>query len=249
MPDHTPARLLETQLDQATGSVLLRFSQPVTVTDPEAFTYRYDSLSYSDGGTVLHLGLSRRPVVATYDFRLASRFILNGKGNPLDGDADGVPGGDYQTTLEIRQIAGEGFDLPQELQPGSPSCVTLADISGDGHNDILMLSGLKVVYLTNQGTGRFLLRRKYPWRQGGILRYSLADLDGDGDLDLLPNGTSPAGVLWYENSAGGESWIERYIPNSHGFYSYAADLTATETRTFSTVHSGTTTWAATVGAR
>jgi hypothetical protein len=109
------------------------------------------------------------------------------------------------------------------------SGIDLADLDGDGDLDILhangdtMDSGLArpthgIRALVNDGTARFDVREIA--LMPGVSQVRAADLDGDGDLDVVatalhpgaaadPTGTFDA-VLWVEQGDGGR-WIPRSI--------------------------------------
>lgn len=80
--------------------------------------------------------------------------------------------------------AAAGLDLDGRAIYGA----TFADLNGDGHLDLLALSLTETnsLYL-GDGHGRFTEDRQFPWRHtivGGDITATLADIDGDGDLDL-----------------------------------------------------------------
>jgi gliding motility-associated-like protein len=88
----------------------------------------------------------------------------------------------------------------------------LADINTDGAMDILAYrdNTNSIILLENNGSEVFTERTitTNPDNQ----RLSTADLDGDGDLDILSTGTSSVVALsWYEND-GSENFILRSVP-------------------------------------
>ncbi len=91
-----------------------------------------------------------------------------------------------------------------------------ADIDGDGDLDVVTGSPAtdEICWLENlDGSGTGWERHAVgPIDQGGV-SFSCADIDADGDLDIL--GSGYYSVYWWENNGGGTSWIERYI----GYYS------------------------------
>ncbi|MDP7035207.1 MAG: FG-GAP-like repeat-containing protein [Planctomycetota bacterium] len=103
--------------------------------------------------------------------------------------------------------------------------VPIADLDGDGRLDIvaqLSQEHEEVVWFRNRGKGdfepRILDRATHPaWGSNGLV---VADLDGDGDQDLvLSNGDSLDdmifktyhGLRWLENRGPGKSWKSREI--------------------------------------
>ncbi|MFO0895602.1 MAG: FG-GAP-like repeat-containing protein [Phycisphaerales bacterium] len=85
------------------------------------------------------------------------------------------------------------FDPPQYLQAaGAAGYATAADLNGDGHQDLVIVSGVggTVTVMLGDGTGGFISSINYPAPVdvSGIYnnnaQASAADFDGDGDLDL-----------------------------------------------------------------
>lgn len=161
----------------------------------------------------------------------------------LDGDQDLVvaafgayrAGGAYW--LEQR---GDGSWRPHGIvQRNGLSHVPVADLDLDGRPDVLALVSQEheeLVLYRNLGGGRFgpHLLFKAPQPMFGLSGVDLADLDGDGDLDVaLANGDALDydvfvkpwhGVHWLEN-LGGLRFRERQIVAFPGAYSVrAADL-------------------------
>lgn len=85
------------------------------------------------------------------------------------------------------------FDPPQYLQAaGAAGYATAADLNGDGHQDLVIVSGVggTVTVMLGDGAGGFFSSINYPAPVdvSGIFNHnaqaSAADFDGDGDLDL-----------------------------------------------------------------
>ncbi len=102
--------------------------------------------------------------------------------------------------------AGTTFAAEEVLFVNNPPLsVHPADLNGDGHSDLLLggEAGLTAV-LNQQGSGTFGPRLGIGGERTDTLQ--VADLDGDGDLDVLsveiPGGT-PRPVVWHRNGGGG----------------------------------------------
>ncbi len=153
-----------------------------------------------------------------------------------DGDMDIVTNANlenqYIRILWMKNLNGLGtFGAPQiiytftpEMNYSAVSHVAIADMDGDGDNDILFTANNQSGWIKNtDGAGTFNgatptivyendLRRRF----SGILS---VDMDGDGDLDIITYGTeddAPGRVTWFENTNGegvfssGNIMISRY---------------------------------------
>ena len=94
-----------------------------------------------------------------------------------------------------------------------------ADVDGDGDPDFLGEVGSTLVWLENGAA----------WSSHAIGAVDTAgsvqaaDMDGDGDLDVLVASTAPAEIAWWENAAGdGTSWAKQVVGS--GSRGVAADL-------------------------
>ena len=84
------------------------------------------------------------------------------------------------------------------INPGFSDDVLSSDIDNDGDQDIISLTETHIRWQENFGLGRFSNAREiFSWpltgNSGGI--FKLADLDGDGDQDIILGGASFRGVL------------------------------------------------------
>lgn len=129
-----------------------------------------------------------------------------------DGDVDAIFGVSFELSVWLNDGTGalaRSLVLPAGL---TLSGAALADVDGDGDLDLATAEGINVSgfqlqsrLLLNDGTGNFTdaTATHLPSRLGGERRVLLADVDADGDLDLLyvPYlGTLPR---YLENQGGG----------------------------------------------
>ena len=93
----------------------------------------------------------------------------------------------------------------------------VADLDQDGRPDVLTASQIdnKVSWFRNRdGLGNFDRPRQILSDAGGAASTGLADLDGDGDLDVLSASYWDNKVAWYENlDAEGHFSTQRVITN------------------------------------
>ena len=133
----------------------------------------------------------------TQDQMIRNRHLVHGSGVALgDVDGDGLvdvflgrldgPNALYRNLGDWRfaDIADQaGVSVPDRFTTGA----VFADVDGDGDLDLLLtaLGGPNALFV-NDGTGRFAERREEAGlaSQRGSTTLTLADVDGDGDLDL-----------------------------------------------------------------
>jgi hypothetical protein len=114
----------------------------------------------------------------------------------------------------------------------SPTSVFLSDIDGDGDMDVLStsFSDLVVWYENLDGLGNFGLSQtivQYPSNIHNPQIVFSADLDGDGDMDVLTASYNDDKIAWYENTDGAGSFGSQEILSSNADWAtdvYAIDL-------------------------
>ncbi|MEO1086965.1 MAG: VCBS repeat-containing protein [Acidobacteriota bacterium] len=145
--------------------------------------------------------------------------IAAGPLDPVDG-ADVFTGvGSSQTLSVALQDAGGTWTL-QNLTPGSPMrSVEIGDLDGDGDNDLVYgdFNGDAVYWRENDldTTGAFLPRATVASSIGRVQGLDIADIDGDGALDVVVAGRNADGYFWIENVNGDAgTWTRRTIATS-----------------------------------
>ena len=146
----------------------------------------------------------RRPVVAESDVRFPS--AIHASDIDRDGDVDVlVPrfGG-----VSLFRNEGQGKFGPQELVVDAvenPTEILTADLDSDGDQDILAIDGyfgtMRLAWYENtDGQGAFGSSPVILQEQDVVRAIAIADLDGDGDSDVLASMNQE--VAWYENMDG-----------------------------------------------
>ncbi|MAD33225.1 MAG: hypothetical protein CMJ88_05655, partial [Planctomycetes bacterium] len=108
--------------------------------------------------------------------------------------------------------------------------VYAADVDGDGDFDVLSASrndGKIAWYENTDGQGTFGAQQVINTNANGARSVHAADIDGDGDIDVLSASFSDDKIGWYENTDGlGTFGAQQIIStNADGAYSvYAADV-------------------------
>ncbi len=154
----------------------------------------------------------------------------------LDGDGDkdvlSASAGDNKIAW-YKNTDGLGAFGPQQVITTATSgarSVYAADLDGDGDMDVLSASfgDNKVAWYENtDGQGNFGAQQVITTAADGAWSVYAADLDGDGDLDVLSASKDDNKIAWYENTDGlGNFGAQQVITTAlDGAISvYAADL-------------------------
>ena len=105
-----------------------------------------------------------------------------------------------------------------------------ADLDGDGDLDVVTASpgDDKIAWFENtDGAGTFRARQVITTSADGALSVHAADLDGDGDADVLSASAEDDTVAWYENMDGAGSFGVRQVISNTAHWAtsvYVADL-------------------------
>ena len=138
-------------------------------------------------------------------------------------------------TLSIEFVADDGgvtfaAERAVATDVDGASSVHAADLDGDGDPDVLFASQEdgEIAWQENLGGGSFSAPRDIATTgsaAGEATSVHAADLDGDGDADVLSTSRYGENVAWYENLGGGEFSAQRDIDSSPYMNSvHAADL-------------------------
>jgi hypothetical protein len=167
------------------------------------------------------------------DDSFGGAYFVHAEDVDADGDMD-VLGAAY-TDDEItwwENTNGTGTAWTEHVIDGSvdaPTGVFTADINGDGHVDVLgsVEYANDILWWENtDGSGTNWIEHIVDGDYASAYSVYSADVDGDGDFDVL--GASPAGyITWWANADGlGTTWVEHTIKSGfqQAYGIHAADL-------------------------
>lgn len=215
----------------ATGASVTSIPAPSRVVGPALPGIPLDSLELTPGGDTRSHADAHVRWRSTPNSSPDSPF-LTPTGVPLPGDPEGfvvaeVSGDGYPDVVlafpdgslqRATGSPGEGLASPVVLATGLPLLpgyrtdyarllpMVCVDLDGDGRRDLALLGGSAsapgLLLLRNLGAGGFSTLASLPLPGLGHL-LAAADLDRDGDADLLTERPGGGGLLMFRNSGGG----------------------------------------------
>jgi len=129
---------------------------------------------------------------------------------------------DGSGTKWIEHVIADDFDFAR--------CVHSADIDGDGDLDVLAAAfyGDDITWWSNEGgLGTVWKKHMIDGDFNGAISVHSADIDGDGDMDVLGAAGFDDDITWWENTNGsGTSWSHHTICDDFNYPRcvYSADL-------------------------
>ena len=149
-----------------------------------------------------------------------------------DGDADVLSASQDNDMIAWYENLGAGLFGQQQvisLQAGSATSVSAADLDGDGDADILSASwqnGDKVAWYRNNGNGTFGGEQLISTSVQRVEALHTADVDSDGDIDVLAASYWDGKITWFENDGSGGFVSDHTITSSApgALAVHAADL-------------------------
>lgn len=123
-----------------------------------------------------------------------------------DGDLDLVTASRDDDKFAWYKNLGGGNFGPQQILTillDQPFDVGTGDLDGDGDEDIIGITlegGDRLIWFENQGGGLFSSYQIIEGLGGNPFKLHVADLDGDGDLDLLSANEQIDEVVWHKNN-------------------------------------------------
>jgi hypothetical protein len=148
-------------------------------------------------------------VISDAAVQVASVFVADLDG---DGDNDVISGGAgvYDSDVSWYENDGQGNFSEQQVISADvqgTGSVFAADLDGDGDMDVLSASrndGKVAWYENLDGEGSFGSQELLSADAAGAITVVAADLDGDGDLDVVAGSDSDDSIRWFENGGSGD---------------------------------------------
>lgn len=172
-----------------------------------------------------------RRVISTDAFVALSVYAADLDG---DGDLDVLSASrDDDKIAWYENLDGVGTYGPQQIISTTASrayAVYAADLDGDGDADVLSASDLddKIAWYENtNGAGDFSSERIIATSVDAARDVVSADLDGDGDQDVIAASAGDNKVVWFENTDGGGTFGDEQVITNVAFFAQAvraADL-------------------------
>ncbi len=141
-----------------------------------------------------------------------------------DGDMDAAAAGwSYGEIVWYENMNGLGTSWTKKTIDQASGQITnismaIADFDGDGSFDVVASSDWTdqvYVWLNTGGLGETWEEHLVEDELLGVSSVSVADIDGDGSIDVQAGGANPGRVCWYENQGGsGAVWVEHQIDNN-----------------------------------
>lgn len=168
---------------------------------------------YANDGLV---GFGTQRIIATQAAN--GGFSLDIDAVDMDGDSDMDVLAALSTNgkLVLYRNDGAGNFGPEEIirtGPYTSGSLHTADLDGDGDQDVVYGSSQfddRVAWFANDGSGGFSPEHLISTQVSSINDVYAADLDGDGDQDVLA--ASGNGVIWYANDGSGGFGTEQALP-------------------------------------
>ena len=140
-----------------------------------------------------------------------------------DGDMDLLASGyddDVVRWFESMDYGSSGYTIHMLTSTiEQPTCVQAGDINGDGLPDAVIASDQPgedtLTWWENKSGGEFTDSPGVIAHDFRVDHFRLADLDRDGDLDILGSSYDHNAAYWWKNASGdGSAWVRYRLPGS-----------------------------------
>jgi len=176
---------------------------PVTERDEGTITWFENSLNENSGRSFIGRTIANR---LTDDYRSVHAADLD-----KDADMDIIVSYYYQGKIIWYENDGNGVFGEEKVistMAEKVRSVHTIDSDGDGDIDIFYVSDQytgddNIIWHENDGTGTFSEGKMIAVIKGGYGSFSVSDMDGDEDVDLLSTSKFDSTLVWYENDGSG----------------------------------------------
>ena len=108
-------------------------------------------------------------------------------------------------------LSALGFDTHVLTRTSTSSQLHAADISGDGHSDLVLFSHAGIEWFENVSAGKVWKARTVTHDFIDPDTFVIADIDGDDDFDIVATSGQADKLAWYENTDGAGEFAGRRL--------------------------------------
>ncbi len=121
----------------------------------------------------------------------------------------------FDLIVGFKNVPGQGFIEGEKINPigrTSMSYIQEEDVNMDGRMDLLYSNSTGVYLQLNNGTNNFTIPKSIiPCINNAQVSFTISDMDGDGDPDVLASDITMDVLSWYENDGAGSFGNEHII--------------------------------------
>lgn len=159
----------------------------------------------------------------------AASTLVNSMDVDEDGDMDILSAAALAPTRSHRQVDQTLTFTGTVLNPpvSGAKTVVIADLNGDQLQDVLLSQASGITQLTwfpNSPTGIFGAAQTIIGDNSGIRQVLVADLDGDGDMDIVSGSDYYQEILLFRNTGGGVFGPPEVLVNSGPYLEMSMDV-------------------------
>ena len=139
-----------------------------------------------------------------------------------DGDQDIIlryAADDYINTISWFENIDNSleFEPEQTIVEPSTSATTLCfiDLDGDLNKDMVLGFSDRIVWLSNLNNGNFSSENSVTTSVNEVISLDAADMDGDGDNDIVAASFNDNKLSWYKNSGTGSFGSQQLLTNNY----------------------------------
>lgn len=190
-----------------------------SLTEGKIYWYKNTDTIYGNQIVVSHDAASAKKVALADIDGDGSLDIVSISGPSTSGYTDKIS---WYRNLDGLGNFGPQINIPISTYD-SPDGLVVYDVDGDGDKDIVTAldnwpdGGDRIVWYANNGSGSFSTEQIIAAGPNGVTSLKIADMDNDGDLDLVCTSRLDNSISWFSNLNGLGSFGPRQIITSAAF--------------------------------